>query len=197
MRIKLQVYCLNLCLLFSLGLVSSTSYADEPFIGEVRWFAGNFAPRGWANCDGQLLAISQNTALFSLLGTTYGGDGRTTFGLPDLRGRAMVHEGRGPGLSDRRLGQRSGSETEVLTASQIPSHNHQLKANSSRGDSVLPNDRVLANTGRTRLYSAPGSDSMGVTSIASSGQGDAHENMQPFITLRCIIAIQGLYPSRS
>ena len=100
----------------------------EPFVGEIRMFAGNFAPRGFAFCDGQLLAISQNDALFALLGTTYGGDGRTTFALPDLRGRVPVHAGSGPGLTRRTLGQRAGSEQETLTLSQIPAHNHNMRA---------------------------------------------------------------------
>jgi len=197
MRIKLPLYCLNFCLLFSLGLTSTQALSDEPFIGEVRWFAGNFAPRGWTECNGQLLQISQNTALFSLLGTTYGGDGRSTFGVPDLQGRAMVHEGIGPGLSNRRLGQKSGAETETLTVSQMPSHGHTLRADASRGDSVLPNDRILANTGRTRLYNPIADVSMKPESIANAGGSAPHNNMQPFVTLRCIIATQGLYPSRS
>ncbi len=97
MRNKILLHCMHVCMLFSLGASTTVVYADTPFIGEVRWFAGNFAPRGWALCDGQLLQISQNSALFSLLGTTYGGDGRTTFGLPDMQGRGMVHVGNGPG----------------------------------------------------------------------------------------------------
>ncbi|MEQ9567295.1 MAG: tail fiber protein, partial [Pseudomonadales bacterium] len=102
---------------------------SEPFVGEIRMFAGNFAPRGWAYCDGQLLAVSQNDALFSLLGTIYGGDGRTTFGLPDMRGRIPLHAGTGPGLSPRRLGSKSGSEKETLTVNQLASHSHGFNAN--------------------------------------------------------------------
>ncbi|MBD3756388.1 MAG: phage tail protein, partial [Gammaproteobacteria bacterium] len=111
---------------------------SEPFVGEIRMFAGNFAPRGWAFCDGQLLAVSQNDALFSLLGTIYGGDGRTTFGLPDMRGRIPVHQGSGPGLSPRRLGSKSGAETETLTVNQMPSHTHFFLADKNPADLISP-----------------------------------------------------------
>jgi len=111
---------------------------SEPFVGEIRMFAGNFAPRGWAFCDGQLLAVSQNDALFSLLGTIYGGDGRTTFGLPDMRGRTPLHAGQGPGLSNRRLGAKAGAENVTLTVNQLPSHRHDWQATTALASSQSP-----------------------------------------------------------
>lgn len=182
------------------AIVNGTSTVQagiEPFIGEVQWFAGNFAPRGWALCDGALLPISSNTALFSILGTTYGGDGRTTFALPDVRGRVIIHEGRGPGLSDRRLGSKAGTETETLTENQIPSHTHTLRASGGAASAVAPANNVLASPGRTRLYdSGSANTSMNAGAIASTGGGASHNNMQPYTTLNCIIALEGIFPSR-
>ena len=170
----------------------------EPLIGEVQWFAGNFAPRGWAFCDGQLLAISSNSALFSILGTTYGGDGRTTFALPDVRGRVIIHEGQGPGLSDRRLGSRGGSENETLTANQMPSHAHTLRASGGAATAVAPNNNVLASPGRTRMYDSGAANAdMDASAITSTGGSQSHNNMQPYNTLSCIIALQGIFPSRN
>ena len=117
---------------------------SEPFIAEIRIFAGNFAPRGWALCDGQLLPISQNTALFSLIGTVYGGDGETNFALPDLRGRAAMHAGNGPGLTPRQLGSRSGAATVTLTPGEVPSHNHAMRASPNPGESPDPTGNTLA-----------------------------------------------------
>lgn len=197
MRKKIVLLCMQACMLLPLGLSTTVVHAEEPFLGEVRWFAGNFAPRGWATCDGQLLAISQNSALFSLLGTIYGGDGRTTFGLPDMRGRGMVHEGNGPGLRVRRLGEKAGSENVTLNENQLPSHTHTLRADSTGGDSVLPDDRVLSQVGRLRVYDDAANADMGATSIKSTGSSQSHNNMQPNLALTCIIATQGIYPSRS
>ena len=197
MRKNIYLLCLQACFLFSLSASTTVTYADEPFIGEMRWFAGNFAPRGWAFCDGQILQISQNSALFSILGTTYGGDGRTTFGLPDMRGRGMFHEGTGPGLSPHSLGQKAGNETETLNVTQQPTHGHTLRADSSGGDSVLPNDRVISKVGRLRVFANSPDSDMGVSSIASTGGSQSHNNMQPYTTLSCIIALQGVFPSRN
>ena len=196
MRKKIAMLCMQACILFSLGAGSTAVYADVPFIGEVRWFAGNFAPRGWALCDGQLLPISQNEALFSILGTTYGGDGETTFGLPDLRGRGMVHVGSGPGLTPRPQGQKGGSESDSLNQNQMAAHSHTLRANVTPGDSVLPHDRAIARVGRLRVYDETADADMGASSITTEG-GDAHNTMQPHIALNCIIALEGLYPSRN
>lgn len=169
----------------------------EPYIGEVSWFAGNFAPRGWAFCNGQLLSISENTALFSLLGTTYGGDGRTTFALPDARGRAFIHAGTGPGLSSRALGSRAGTQQESLTVSQMPAHTHTSRANSGAASSANPEENVLANSGRANLYSGSANVNMNTNAITSTGGSQPHNNMQPFLTLNCIIALQGIFPSRN
>ena len=127
---------------------------SEPFVGEIRMFAGNFAPRGWAYCDGQLLAVSQNDALFSLFGTIYGGDGRTTFGLPDLRGRFPIHAGQGPGLSNRRLGSKGGAETVTVTANQLPSHTHPIKGTNDNATASDPAGQLPAQSTTTRGLSA-------------------------------------------
>ena len=180
----------------------------EPFLGQIILFAGNFPPRGWAFCDGQLLPIAQNTALFSLLGTIYGGDGRTTFALPDLRGRAPIHAGHGPGLTNYSLGQRGGVENVVLSAQQLPAHGHiattTTKAQSGGGDSASPKDAVWAQDGTVGAQpystSAPNStmrsDAVEV-SVQNTGGSQGHENRQPYLTINYIIALTGLFPSRS
>ena len=172
---------------------------SEPFIAEVRIFAGNFAPRGWAFCNGQLLPIAQNTALFSLIGTTYGGDGRTTTALPDLKGRAPMHPGRGPGLSTRRLGEKGGVEEVTLTEPQIPNHTHTMQASPNPGESADPQGNAIARTVGGSLYSdqAPPDVSLNQAALPPTGGGQPHNNMQPFLTLNYIIALVGLFPSRS
>lgn len=170
---------------------------SEPFIGEIRMFAGNFAPRGWAFCNGELLAISSNTALFSLLGVAFGGDGRTTFGLPDLRGRMPMHAGMGPGLTPRSLGARGGVETVTLTTAQLPSHSHALIGTSATPTTAAPTDAQLP-TGTSRVYGSGAADApLAASSIQSAGGSSAHENMPPYLTVNFIIALQGIYPSRS
>jgi len=170
---------------------------SEPFIAEIRIFAGNFAPRGWAFCDGQLLPISQNTALFSLISTTYGGDGRTTTALPNMQGRAPMHPGRGPGLTSRRLGERIGVETVTLSEAQIPPHSHSVRANDgAAGNELLPEGNFIADA----LFAPnPSGEAVAMSSqsITSSGKGQSHNNMQPFLVLNYIVALRGLYPSRS
>lgn len=174
---------------------------SEPFIAEIRIFAGNFAPRSWAFCDGQLLPISNNTALFSLIGTTYGGDGRTTTALPNLEGRAPMHPGRGPGLTSRRLGQKIGVETITLSEAQIPSHSHTVRANSASGTTSNPTtSAAIARAGADRLYSTDTTTNlvdMSDQSLSATGGSQSHENMQPYLVLNFIIALQGLYPSRN
>lgn len=171
---------------------------SEPFVGEIRMFAGNFAPRGWAFCDGQLLAVSQNDALFSLLGTIYGGDGRTTFGLPDLRGRIPVHAGTGPGLSVRRLGAKGGEEKVTLTVTQLPSHSHTLQASTQLAPDDVPTGRVLAQARNITPYRENASlfVDMASASVTSVGGSQSHTNLQPFLCVHFIIALFGIYPSR-
>jgi microcystin-dependent protein len=183
----------------------------NPFIAEIIMFGGNFAPRGWAFCNGQLLPISSNSALFSILGTTYGGDGRTTFALPDLRGRAGMHAGTGPGLSTRRLGQRGGTEYNILTSNQLPAHNHtaSLKVSSGNGATgAATQGASIATTGSTvdRAFvpalnynnTAPDITLNGASVVtANAGSSQQINNMQPFEVVNYIIALVGVYPSRS
>ena len=169
---------------------------SEPFVGEIRMFAGNFAPRGWAFCDGQLLAVSQNDALFSLLGTIYGGDGRTTFGLPDLRGRIPIHAGSGPGLSPRRLGAKAGSEKETVTVNNLPSHSHTFKASSEIADNTNPINNTFGDSSFD-LYILEDPDiSMADNAISYTGGSRSHTNLMPFLCINFIIALFGIYPSR-
>jgi len=168
---------------------------SEPFIAEIRIFAGNFAPRGWALCNGQLLPISQNTALFSLIGTTYGGDGRTTTALPNLQGRAPMHPGRGPGLTSRRLGQRGGTENVILSEAQLPNHNHQMNISNEDGDRRDPANRYIGR-GTAQFAPPPGSGTLDSRVLPNQGGGQSHQNVQPFLAMNFIIALVGLYPSR-
>ncbi|MCR9065534.1 MAG: tail fiber protein [Cytophagales bacterium] len=171
---------------------------SEPFVGEIRMFAGNFPPRGWAFCDGQLLAVSQNDALFSLFGTIYGGDGRTTFGLPDLRGRVPVHAGHGPGLSERRLGSKAGAEQVTLTTNQLPNHTHSSKVSPNYGSRSNPEESVLAKNIKEVGYSSePPDDSMNSSSITNVGGSQSHTNLMPFLCVNFIVSLFGIYPSRS
>lgn len=176
---------------------------SEPFIAEIRIFAGNFAPRSWAFCDGQLLPLAQNAALFSLIGTTYGGDGITTMGLPNMAGRAPMHPGRGPGLTSRRLGEATGVEEVTLTEAQMPEHKHIARASTDAGVAgQVPNPMAsISSSGfLDKLYSTETTTKLtdmadGVVSHAGGSQ--PHNNLQPFLVMNFIIALQGLYPSRS
>ena len=169
---------------------------SEPFVGEIRMFAGNFAPRGWAFCDGQLLAVSQNDALFSLLGTIYGGDGRTTFGLPDLRGRIPLHAGSGPGLSPRRLGAKAGAEKVTITVNQLPSHSHSLRASINIPSDRSPTGQVTGQTTGDIYINDTPFVSMSVNSTSNVGGSRSHTNLMPFLCIHFIIALFGIYPSR-
>ena len=163
----------------------------EPFLGEITMVGFNFAPRGWALCDGQILPINQNQSLYSLLGTTYGGDGRTTFALPDLRGRASMHKGQG-----HPLGQRGGSEEVTLT--EMPEHTHQLVATNAVGNNASPTGNLLARpAGPYRLYGNAGNLVDLASNAISSVGGQGHTNMQPILTINFCIALQGLFPSRN
>lgn len=170
-------------------------------------FGGNFAPAGWALCNGQLLSIGENQALFTLIGTTYGGDGITTFALPDLQGRLPVSEGRGPGLSPRVLGEKAGTEQVTLTLTQMPLHSHALSASSSDGSGHTPGSSVLpgkmtAGSGTPALYITPGAVSldnvaMSAACVGSDGGNQPHDNLMPSLCASFIIALQGIYPSRN
>lgn len=221
-------------ILFALLIgASRPAAAQDPFIGEIRWVPYDFAPRGWAFCDGQLLSIAQNTALFSLLGTTFGGNGQTTFALPDMRGRMPMHAGQGIGLTTRTLGEMGGAETHSLSVSEMPAHDHQigshahsipaldvaLGASSAAATSVDPTGNVLAtavvsgqgNAKATKIYApGPANVSLGVTgatnasttgsasgTTSSVGGTQPHSTISPYLGIHCIIALQGIYPSRN
>ena len=171
---------------------------SEPFLGQIQAFGFNFPPRGWSQCDGQLLPIAQYTALFSLFGTIYGGDGRTTFGLPDLRGRVALHAGSGPGLTPRSIGQKGGAERVTLTAPQIPQHTHHSRVNNAAGNSSDPTGRGATNTTAlgVQIYNATVNQNGAVTD-GGTGGGQAHENMEPFLVINWCVALTGLYPSRN
>jgi microcystin-dependent protein len=169
----------------------------EPFLGEIRIFAGTFAPTSWAFCDGQLLSIGQNPALFTLLGTLYGGDGRTTFGLPDLRGRVPIHMGQGPGLTNRTMGLKSGSEAVVVTQNQLASHSHDFHGLSGAAEDMNPAMNLPATPTGSNLYgSATPARPLDAAAIEATGQASAspHANVMPFLCLNFIIALFGNFP---
>jgi microcystin-dependent protein len=174
----------------------------DPFVAEIRIFGFNFAPTGWAQCNGQILPLSQNTALFSLLGTTYGGNGQSTFALPDMQGNACMHPGQGPGLSLYDLGQQGGSETVTLLVSEIPLHNHALLANPNPGDNLIPSPTTsLASSTGGSLYvtaaSNPPLAQMAFQALTPAGGSLPHNNMQPYLVLNYCIALQGVFPPRT
>ncbi len=171
----------------------------DPFVAEIRIFPFNFAPKGWAFCDGQILPLSQNTALFSLLGTTYGGDGKSNFALPNMQGNAPMHPGQGPGLSLHDLGETGGSETVSLLESEIPSHSHALRASIDDGDLTIPSpSRVLAKSTGQNVYSSTATlNMMSDNAVAPAGGDQPHNNMQPYLALNFCIALQGVYPPRT
>lgn len=177
-----------------------------PFIAEIVMFAGNFAPRGWAFCNGQLVPIAQNTALFSLIGTTYGGDGRTNFALPDLRGRTPVHAGQGPGLPMVSLGESGGEPNHTLTVNEMPGHSHSaqgvINVSSGAGNNTSPSNNFLAASGSRDVQYAPSADATmnaGASQVVvgAAGGSQPHNNMQPYLGVNFIIALEGIFPSRS
>ena len=171
----------------------------DPFVAEIRIFGFNFAPQGWAFCDGQLLPISQNTALFSLLGTTYGGNGQSTFALPNMQGSAPMHPGQGPGLSLYDLGETGGSETVTLLSSEMPNHNHGLGVSQGDGNEISPNNQQFATgIGGVATYAPAGATTpLDANVISIMGGDQPHNNMQPYLTLNFCIAMQGVFPPRS
>jgi microcystin-dependent protein len=169
----------------------------DPFVAEIRMFPFNFAPRGWAFCDGQLLPLSQNTALFSLLGTTYGGNGTSNFALPNLQGSAPMHPSQGPGLSLHDLGESGGSETVTLLASEIPSHTHNVNASQSDGIDPSPAEQLLATGIGVGAYATPGATTtLSSSSLPPVGGDQPHNNLQPYLTFNFCIALQGVFPPR-
>jgi microcystin-dependent protein len=172
----------------------------NPFVGEIRIFAGNFAPVGWAFCDGQILSIAQNTALFSLLGTNYGGDGVSTYGLPNLQGAAPMHFGQGSGLSPRALGESGGETSVTLIQSSMPSHNHTGNATDNGGSQLSPASSVPAKPGMSRGATAyttgAATGTMSASALQLRGGSQPHNNMPPYLTLNFIIALNGVYPAR-
>ncbi len=173
-----------------------------PYVGEIRLFAGNFAPVGWALCQGQMLAISENDTLFNLIGTTYGGDGQDTFALPNLQSRVPIHMGTGPDGTTYQIGEMAGTETETLTAQQIPVHNHAVLANTVGGSLNVPAGAILGRVSSTqtgvRFYRPSASlVPLNAASIASTGGNQPHDNMQPFLVINFIISLFGVYPSQT
>jgi microcystin-dependent protein len=170
---------------------------SDPFLGEIRLFPYTFEPRGWAFCNGQILSISQNTALFALIGTIYGGDGRTTFALPDLRGRVAVSAGAGPGLSTYEIGQVGGEESVSLSEAQMPAHKHRMAVNGPSSGSNNPNNRYLGRVSDGTAYAGTSNGRMlNPGAIAPSGGSQPHENRPPHLTLNYCIALEGIFPSR-
>jgi microcystin-dependent protein len=179
----------------------------DPFLGEIRLFGGNFAPRGWALCNGQLLSISQNSALFAILGTTYGGNGTTTFGLPNLQGQVPIHWGQAPSGTQYTIGETAGTENVTLIAGQMPSHNHLIGVSSAAGDVTSPVNAIAAqvNTGNARnpittamgYTDTPQNGTMPANTVSMTGGSQPHPNMQPYLCVTFIIALQGIFPSRN
>ncbi len=172
----------------------------DPFVAEIRIFPFNFAPKGWAFCDGQILPLSQNTALFSLLGTTYGGDGKSNFALPDMQGNVPMHPGQGPGLSLHDLGETGGSDTVSLLESEIPSHSHTMMSLPAPGNRTAPGGNSMARvSGTVGPYIAPPTTTanMADSAVTPAGGDQPHNNLQPYLTLNFCIALQGVYPPRT
>lgn len=171
----------------------------QPYIGEIRMFGGNFAPYGWSFCNGSVLPISQNNALYNLIGTTYGGDGISTFNLPDLQCRIPIHQGQGAGLQNYVLGQKGGAETVTPTVAQLPSHSHQAVGSATGGAASNPANNTWGNSGIANKSFGPGTSanaSMNAGSTAMTGNSQPHDNMLPFLAFSFIIALEGVYPTQ-
>jgi microcystin-dependent protein len=168
----------------------------DPYLGEIRMFGGNFAPVGWAECDGRLLPIAEYDALFAIIGTIYGGDGVQTFAVPDLRGRAPVHRGAGPGLAPAAIGEQRGAETVTLLPQHLPPHTHAVQVSAAPADHVTPAGGVLG-VAAEPVYAAQAEGTLRADAIGTVGQAAPHDNMPPFTTVRFIIAVEGIFPARN
>ena len=200
MKRRASLLSVRLLMAATATLFGAVAQADTPYLGEIRCGIWDFAPRGWAILAGQTLPINQNQALFSLLGTNYGGDGQRTFQLPDMRGRVLLTAGQGLGLSSYQVGERGGSETVTLGTANLPAHSHSvtLPGSASEGDTQSPAGKAPAAQSRTALYAAPPANlSMAPAAVSSVGGGQPVNNMQPYLTLTCVIALQGIFPSRN
>lgn len=171
--------------------------SDQPFIGQIKLFGFNYNPRGHAFCNGALLSIQQNQALFALLGTTYGGNGTTTFGLPNLQGRAAINFGQSPGLSFYVMGQTAGEENHTLTIGEMPPHNHPVLSTANSADQTYPPNNLLANNGSAPAFRNTAGGAMNAGTIANAGGSQGHNNMSPYLVLNYCIALQGIFPSRN
>ena len=172
--------------------------ASQPFIGTIMLFGGNFPPRGWVSCNGQLLTISQYDAYFALIGTTYGGDGQSTFAVPDLRSRVPIHQGQGPGLSNYVIGQQAGTETVTLIGNQMPNHTHTVAVSSGDSTTGTPSAGVTLGVSAAEIYIADAADgAMNPQSIGLAGGSQPHDNLQPYLALNYVIAVEGIFPSRN
>jgi microcystin-dependent protein len=169
----------------------------EPFLAEIKMFGSNFAPRGYAFCNGQILSIAQNTALFSLLGTTFGGNGQTTFALPNMQSRVPVHWGQGPGLPNRTLGEQGGEENHTLINSEMPAHNHLVNATNATATAVTPGGNLVAVSSKAYMSTNVGNTVLNASTVSAAGGNQPHMNMQPYLGLTFIIALAGIYPSRT
>lgn len=169
----------------------------SPYVGEIRMFAGNFAPAGWAFCDGSILSIAENETLFNLIGTTYGGDGQTTFALPDLRGRLPMHMGNGAGLTPRVIGEMGGVESVTLTAQQMPIHSHAPRAVSGSGNQATPQNGVWAGSASSRYSTSAPNLAMNASLVNLCGSNQPHENRMPYLSISFIISLFGVYPTPS
>ena len=170
----------------------------QPYVGEIKMFAGNFAPEGWSFCQGQVIAISENDTLFALIGTTYGGDGQSTFALPDLRSRVPIHQGQGPGLSNYTLAQSGGAESVTLTVNQVPAHTHAMRASIGLANTTNPANAIIgASTAVTAFFGDPPTQNMNTAAISSVGGSVPHNNIQPYLAFNFIISMFGVFPQQS
>jgi len=194
----MRLVLIPLLVLLYFSTVPNVVDAQDCFIGQITYFAGNFAPQNWAFCNGQLMPIVQNTALFSILGTTYGGDGISTFALPNMQSRVPIHPGTGPGLSPYILGQVGGEETHKLVQNEMPAHSHTIDVNGARGTAQNPTSGEVLSGGKDKHYtSASPNVTLAPSSISTTGGSQPHNNIQPYLGVNCLICLFGIFPSRS